>query len=152
MQFRKYSWLFRYVLFCGNMQRIAYPSLALLALELVIHNKIRPNFCKRSRKFLQTPCKIYQICEAQLATSADPSSNTLTRLLSRPLDECVRRSRTASARLSKTSTVLSQLMHASVMLTPFFKPAGPSAGTFWLPSLIFDSIMTPIMEFSPARS
>jgi hypothetical protein len=43
-------------------------------------------------------------------------------------------------------------MHASVILTPFFKPDGPSGGTFWLPSLIFDSIMTPMMEDSPARS
>jgi hypothetical protein len=82
---------------------------------------------------------------------AEPSSNTFTFLLGRPFDT-LRRSLTDSAKPSRTSTVDSQLMHASVMLTPFFSPDGPSAGTFWLPSLIFDSIMTPIIEDSPARS
>jgi len=60
--------------------------------------------------------------------------------------------RTDAARSSRTSIVDSQLMHASVILTPFFKPARPSAGTFWLPSLMLDSIITPMMDFSPARS
>ena len=59
---------------------------------------------------------------------------------------------TASARSSSVATVDSQSIQASVMETPFFKPAGPSAGTFWLPSLMFDSIMAPMIEFSPTRS
>lgn len=62
------------------------------------------------------------------------------------------RSRTADARSSSTVMVVSQLMHASVMLTPFLRPDGPSAGTFWAPSLMFDSIMTPMIPSSPARS
>jgi hypothetical protein len=74
---------------------------------------------------------------------------------------------TAKAKISRTDSVSSQPMHASVMLTPYFKPALPSLGTFWLPdamldhilpclyaigdvpSLILLSIITPIMEFSP---
>jgi hypothetical protein len=40
------------------------------------------------------------------------------------------RSLTALAKFSNTSTVVSQSIHASVILTPFFNPAGPSAGTF----------------------
>jgi len=64
----------------------------------------------------------------------------------------LRLSLTASARPSRTSTVVSQLMQASVMLTPVFRPDGPSGGTFWLPSLMLDSIMTPIIDISPARS
>lgn len=60
------------------------------------------------------------------------------------------RSRMDEASSSSTSTVDSQFMQASVMLTPFFKPLGPSAGTFWFPSLMLDSIMTPTIPFSPA--
>ena len=64
-------------------------------------------------------------------------------------------SRTAAARFSSTSTVVSHPMHASVMLTPFFNAAGPPSaadGTFWFPSCRFDSIMTPTMADWPARS
>lgn len=71
--------------------------------------------------------------------------------LGEPFVFCLR-SRTAAARSSRTVTVLSQSMHASVMLTPFLSADGPSAGTFWVPSLMFDSIMTPMMAFSPSRS
>lgn len=42
--------------------------------------------------------------------------------------------RTASASCSSTSTVISQLIQASVMLTPLANPEGPSGGTFWFPS------------------
>lgn len=51
---------------------------------------------------------------------------------------------------SSTSTVESQLMQASVMDTPFFRALGPSVGTFWFPSLMLDSIMTPTIPSSPA--
>lgn len=60
-------------------------------------------------------------------------------------------SATAEAKSSRTVTVVSQSMQASVMETPFFRPLGPSAGTFWLPSLMLDSIMTPTMPVSPPR-
>lgn len=43
---------------------------------------------------------------------------------------CFLRSLTDSARPSSTSIVVSQLTHASVILTPLFRPDGPSAGTF----------------------
>jgi hypothetical protein len=59
---------------------------------------------------------------------------------------------TAAARSSSTVTVLSQSMHASVIDTPFLSPAGPSAGTFWLPSWMLDSIMSATMAVSPSRS
>lgn len=62
-----------------------------------------------------------------------------------------RRSRTAAARSSSTATVVSHEMQASVMLTPFFSAAGPSGGTFWLPSWRLDSIITATMPRSPAR-
>lgn len=45
-----------------------------------------------------------------------------------------RRCFTALASSSRTETVSSQWMHASVMLTPYFKALGPSLGTFWLPA------------------
>jgi hypothetical protein len=44
-----------------------------------------------------------------------------------------RRRLTESARSCKTDTVSCQPMQASVMLTPYFRPALPSFGTFWLP-------------------
>ena len=51
-----------------------------------------------------------------------------------PLRERVlRRLRTAAASSSRTVTVSCQPMHASVMLTPYFRPVLPSGGTFWLP-------------------
>lgn len=59
--------------------------------------------------------------------------------------------RTDSASMLRTSTVDSQLMHASVMLTPFLRADGPSAGTFWFPSWMFDSIITPTIAVSPSR-
>lgn len=40
---------------------------------------------------------------------------------------------TASASSASTFSVSSQPMHASVMLTPYFKPSLPSFGTFWAP-------------------
>lgn len=46
-----------------------------------------------------------------------------------------RRFRTACARVSRTFSVSSQPMHASVMLTPYLRPAFPSFGTFCAPSL-----------------
>ena len=69
-----------------------------------------------------------------------------------PDDTAWRRLRTDAARLRSTSTVVSQPMQASVMLTPRFKPDGPSAGTFWFPGLRLLSIMTPTMASSPASS
>ncbi len=59
--------------------------------------------------------------------------------------------RTDSASMLRTSTVDSQLMHASVMLTPFLRADGPSAGTFWFPSWMLDSIITPTIAVSPSR-
>lgn len=40
---------------------------------------------------------------------------------------------TAVASSSRTFSVSSQLMHASVILTPYWRPSLPSLGTFWLP-------------------
>jgi hypothetical protein len=40
---------------------------------------------------------------------------------------------TALASDSSTVSVSSQPIHASVMDTPYFRPALPSAGTFWFP-------------------
>ena len=62
------------------------------------------------------------------------------------------RSRTPRAKFRSTATVVSQSMQASVMLTPFFRPARPLSVTFWFPPLRFDSIMTPTIPFSPAHS
>ena len=59
--------------------------------------------------------------------------------------------RTASASSSKTSTVVFQSIQASVILIPFFKASGPSGGTFWAPSWMLDSIITPVMAVSPAE-
>lgn len=50
--------------------------------------------------------------------------------LALPFAATLRRSLIDSARPSSTSTVDSQLMQASVMLTPFLSPDGPSGGTF----------------------
>jgi hypothetical protein len=49
-------------------------------------------------------------------------------------------------------TVVSQLTHASVMLTPCLRFFAPVSGTSCRPSLMFDSIMTPVMLRSPAAS
>lgn len=57
-----------------------------------------------------------------------------------------------SFRESSMFTVFSQSTQASVMLTPCFNAAGPAAGTSWRPSLMLDSIITPVMFFSPAAS
>lgn len=61
---------------------------------------------------------------------------------------------TACAKFSKTLTVLSQPIQASVIETPFFSAAAPprsGGGTSWRPSFKFDSIMTPTMLSSPAE-
>ena len=42
---------------------------------------------------------------------------------------------TAAASLARTASVSSQLIQASVMLTPYLRPALPSLGTFWLPKI-----------------
>jgi hypothetical protein len=44
-----------------------------------------------------------------------------------------RLSATAFASTSRTDSVSSQPIHASVILTPYFRPDLPSFGTFWLP-------------------
>lgn len=62
------------------------------------------------------------------------------------------RSRTPRAKFRSTPTVVSQSMQASVMLTPFFRPARPPLVTFWLPAPRFDSSITPTIPFSPAHS
>lgn len=41
---------------------------------------------------------------------------------------------TAFASVSRTASVSSQPMQASVMLTPYLSPALPSLGTFWFPA------------------
>lgn len=50
---------------------------------------------------------------------------------------------TPSLKLSSNGKVCSSEMQASVILTPYLRPAGPSGGTDCLPSLILLSIMTP---------
>lgn len=59
---------------------------------------------------------------------------------------------TAAFSFVRQSSVVSKSMHASVTLTPYLRPLGPSAGTSWRPALKCDSIMTPVMEVSPASS
>lgn len=53
---------------------------------------------------------------------------------------------------SNIPTVVSQSTHASVIDTPYLRPCGPSGGTSCLPAFMCDSIMTPVMFRSPARS
>jgi len=60
---------------------------------------------------------------------------------SEPLQECPlgpfeisRRCATDFASISRTDSVSSQPMHASVILTPYFRPDLPSLGTFWFPA------------------
>jgi hypothetical protein len=47
-------------------------------------------------------------------------------------------------------TVISQDVQASVMLTPYFSSLSlPGGGSFWAPSLMLLSIMTPMMSSLP---
>ena len=50
---------------------------------------------------------------------------------------------TPSLSSSNNGKVCSSEIQASVIDTPYLRPAGPSGGTACLPSLILDSIMTP---------
>jgi len=63
-----------------------------------------------------------------------------------------RRSCTATFNRSNMATVVCQSTHASVIETPYFRQEGPSAGTSCLPSLMWDSIITPVIFISPERS
>ena len=53
---------------------------------------------------------------------------------------------------SNMATVVCQSTHASVIEIPYFRQEGPSGGTSCLPSLMWDSIMTPMIFLSPERS
>lgn len=55
---------------------------------------------------------------------------------------------TAAASSLSMISVDAKLTQASVTLTPYLS-WDKSSGIFWLPSLMLDSIMTPMMAFSP---
>jgi hypothetical protein len=57
-----------------------------------------------------------------------------------------------SLSLSSIGTVVAQSIHASVMLTPYLSPLGPSRGMSCRPASICDSTITPTIELSPALS
>ena len=56
------------------------------------------------------------------------------------------RPRTPSRRRSSTGTVCSQEMQASVTDWPYLSVDFPDAGISWRPSVMFDSIMTPMIK------
>ena len=69
---------------------------------------------------------------------------------------CTRCLRALIPSLSSSSSgkVCSRDIQASVIETPYFKPAGPSGGIACFPSLMFDSIMTPqiICDVGPSAN
>lgn len=94
-----------------------------------------------------------------------PSNPARSRFCLRSLTACTRtaskkhylRLKTSTEKLTSLSlssigTVVAQSTHASVILTPYLSPLGPSGGMSCRPSLICDSIITPTIDLSPPLS
>ena len=61
---------------------------------------------------------------------------------------CERRAWTPRRSRSRTGTVCSHEIQASVTDCPYLRPDGPDDGMSWRPSTRFDSIMTPMMYWA----